>query len=190
MAVNPNIDLSVLSQTLDELLKQADLSDVNAESAMSNDLPDGYYLCEVTKAEFTVSKSSGNPMIAFQFKVVEDGIKTVIDDYGYEKLLPAMKTKGRIIFKNYVLNNLSNLNFFVSDMLKFEYPTDDHPAIFDKSMFDTTENIAACLDILEDQACRIYMMVQTKPKKNNPEEKEKVYNAISWKRVGQLELPA
>lgn len=184
-------DLYEISKTLDELLNKADLSSTTSEG-LTRELPDGYYLCEVEKAELTASKN-GNPMVAMRFSVVEDGIKTIINDNGDEELLPAKNTKGQKIFINYVLNSEIGLNFFVSDMLKFEDPeVPGKPLLADtvaeaKLFFKTTELLMSALEVIS-MGNRIYIMVQSKPRRDNPSELEKKYNLISWKRVSQLEL--
>ena len=47
-------DLKAMFSSLDELLNKTDLEDVTAESTGYQDLPDGYYLSEVEKAEIIV----------------------------------------------------------------------------------------------------------------------------------------
>ena len=91
-------DLNALSRQLDELLSRSDISETTAEGFGSNDLPDGYYLCEVEKAELTASKNSGNPMVKLQYKVVENGLKNMIDNDGNDVLVDAKGTANRKVF--------------------------------------------------------------------------------------------
>ena len=109
-------DLKNIMSALDSVLQSADLKDVSAEGAGYDELPDGYYLGEVEKANITESKNSHLPMVAFQFKIIEDGIG--VKDDGSFVALP--KTKNRKIFIYYVLKDSSSVNRFASDMLKFE----------------------------------------------------------------------
>ena len=94
-------DLNEISRTLDALLSQADLSNTTSEGR-SKDLQDGYYLCEVEKADLGTS-SNGNPMVTIKFRIVEDGLKSVIDNAGNDILVPAQNTKGNTIYVNYPL---------------------------------------------------------------------------------------
>ena len=180
-----DFDYSKLSKTLDALLGSVDLTSTTEEGAKS-ELPDGYYLCEVVKAELTESKS-GNPMVSMQFKVMDDGKKIVQDEQGYSQLVDAPHTKDKIIYQNYVLSNELQVTFFVSDMLKFQDPETNEP-LFDKEKdFDSTKAIMDVCEALE-AGMIIYIMVQTKDSKNEPGKKEKKYNPISWKRASKLEL--
>jgi len=185
-----DFDLSTVSRTLDELLSKTDLSKTTEEGA-SFDLPDGYYLCEVKKSEFTATKSTGNPMIAFEYLTIEDGKKTIVDEQGYAQLVDAPKTANKKIFQNYVLSNEMNLGFFVSDMLKFQDP-DTNESLFDKETdFKTTKDIVRVCDSLVETGMIIYIMVQTTKRKNlqtGEEEKVKKYNPISWNRARRLGL--
>ena len=82
-------------------MNKTDISDVTADSNNFSELPDGYYLSEVEKAELKESKTSHQPMVAFQFKVVEDGL-TVDKDGEFKDIkegaaLIACKTNVPII---------------------------------------------------------------------------------------------
>lgn len=185
-------DLSQISRQLDELLAQADLTTTTSEGQSRAELPDGYYLCEVEKAELGAS-SNGNPMVTIKFKVVEDGFKTVVDEAGNDTLVVATNTKGSNIYQNYTLTNNMNLGFFVSDMLKFEDPTTPgKPLLADtpeeaKAFFTNTELLLDALDIIS-MGSRIYVMLQTKPRKDNPDVTDKKKSLISWKRAEYLGL--
>ena len=91
------IEKSLYSQ-LDDLLKQTDLTDVSAESTNYSELPDGYYNCEVDKVDLKLSKTSGNPMVSFQFTITEDGYSVEVDEKQNATLIPIKKTKNRKIF--------------------------------------------------------------------------------------------
>lgn len=187
-------DLNRVTNALDELLGKSDLSNATAEGSKSGDLPDGYYLCEVEKAELTASKSSGNPMVKLQYKVVENGFKSVVDDQGVAILVEAKGTANRKIFMNYVLSTESQVGFFVSDMLKFANPEDmTKPLLGEtpeeaKAYFKSSALLVDALDIIS-MGCRIYIMVQSVAKKDNPSETEKKYNPITWKRAAGFQLP-
>lgn len=185
-------DLSVIAAALDATLAQCDLTNTTSDKG-TGDLPDGYYLCEVEKAEL-VSSKSGYPMVKFRYKVVENGYKSVVDDKGNDILVEAKGTMGNPIFMNYVLSNASQIPFFVSDMLKFANTEDlNKPLLADteeeaKYYFTNTELLVQALDIIS-MGCRIYIMVQSVPNKENKDVMDKKYNPIKWKRASELGLP-
>lgn len=178
------IDLDKLSATLDKILSNTDLSNTT-EEGVKQDLPDGYYLCEVKKAELTESKA-GNPMVSIEYNTIEDGKKTIVDESGYSQLVDATGTANKKFFINYVLMNEMQVGFFVSDMLKFQDP-ETNDSIFTKEDFTCTSGIIDVCNLLE-QGGIIYMMVQTVEKRNEPGTTEKKYKPISWKRARKLEL--
>ena len=172
-------------QALDQLLASADLSNTSEEGVKS-ELPDGYYLAEVKKAELKTSKS-GNAMVAIEYSTVEDGKKSIVDEQGYAQLEDAPKTANQKIYVNYVLSNELQVEFFVADMLKFQDP-ETNDSIFTKDDFKSSEGIESVCDMLASGAI-IYIAVQTVEKKNgDPGETEKKFKPISWKRAKQLEL--
>ena len=173
-------DMTSIFKTLDGILGQADLSDVTAESTAFSELPDGYYLTEVEKAELKESKSSHMPMVAFQLNVVEDGLG--IDENS--KLFDIKKTKGRKVFLYYVLKDEASVRRFATDMLKFEGSEQDKP-ILDKEYFMNSQTLVDALDILVGM--RIYCQSSTTINKDDTTSNWK--NLISWKRARMLELP-
>lgn len=175
------IDYSKIATNLDKLLKSVDLSGTTEEGVNSK-LPDGYYLCQVEKAELGESKS-GNPMVTIEYLTIEDGKKTVVDDTGYSQLLDAKNTANKRIYVNYVLSNETNVSFFVSDMLKFQDP-DTNESLFSADDFKTTEGIISVCDMLTAGGI-IYMMLQSVEKDGQLDQKKK---PISWKRARKLEL--
>lgn len=175
-----NKDMTALFGSLDAILNKTDLTDVTAESNNFSELPDGYYLCEVVKAELKESKTSHQPMVAFQLTVTEDGLG--IDDDN--KFYDIKKTAKRSIFLYYVLKDENSVRRFVTDMLKFEGEKQDEP-ILGKEYFTTSEVLVDALDIL--QGMRIY--VQSSTSKNDDGTTSVWKNLISWKRARLLELP-
>lgn len=174
------LNSNVFSQ-LDELLKSTDLTNVTADGAGFEDLKDGYYLCELEKAELKTSKSSGQPMVAIQFKVVEDGVDI---NTSTGELVPIKGSKNRKMFKNYVLTNATSMERFVSDMLKFEGEVAGEP-LLEKEAFTSSELLESALDILVGR--NIYVQVSTS--KKNDGSTSTWQNPISWKRVAALKLP-
>lgn|SRR5574344_215479 len=172
-------DMKNLFGTLNELMKGANLTDVTADTAGFDELPDGYYLSELEKAEIKESKSSHQPMIALQFKVTEDGV--AVDDKG--ELVTIGKTKNRKIFMYYVLKDERSFKRFVADMLKFEGEKAGEP-ILSKEYFTNSELLNDALDVLVGHSA--YIQSSTTENDNGSESVWK--NLISWKRAAALEL--
>lgn len=173
-------DMTSLFNALDGVLSSADLTEVTTEGAGFSELPDGYYLSEVEKAELKESKNTHMPMVAFQFKVVEDGLS--VNSEGEFETIP--KTKNRKIFMYYVLKDDSSVKRFVSDMLKFEGETRGEP-LLGKEYFTTSEVLVDALDILVGSM--IY--IQSSTTENSDGSSSIWKNLISWKRAAALELP-
>lgn len=172
-------DLTNIFKSLDAVLNKADISDVTADSNSFSELPDGYYLSEVEKAELKESKTSHQPMVAFQFKIVEDGVK-VEKDGEYQKL---SKTANRKIFMYYVLKDENSVRRFVTDMLKFEGEKEGEP-LLDKECFTNSELLVDALDILIGK--RVF--IQSSTTANDDDSTSVWKNLISWKRAKALEL--
>lgn len=166
--------------SLNDIMINTDLSDVTAENSGFSELPDGYYLSEVENAEIKESKSSKMPMVAFQFKIVDDGVTT--NDNG--ELIRINKTKNRKVFIYYVLKDENSFRRFVTDMLKFEGDTAGEP-VLGKEYFTNSELLEDALDILKGM--RIYIQSSTTVKDDDTTSVWK--NLISWKRAAALELP-
>lgn len=183
MAMDENA-LKNMQSTLDSLLKQSNLEDVTTESTGFEQLPDGYYLSEVEKAELKLSKTSKMPMAALQFRVVDDGVDAEIDSVGNVHLKELKKTKGRKIFLYWVLKDESSVKRFVSDMLKFEGEVAGE-SLLPKEAFTTSATLEDALSCLEGM--RIYTHVSTSEKDDGSS--QTWTNMISWKRAAALELP-
>lgn len=114
-----------LSKLLDEVLEDydTDIDKVSSEGTGNfSELPDGYYLCEVDKAELAQSKNTGKLMSSFKLKILEDGISLDEND----NIVEIKGTKGRLIFKHYILQDediskqKENIDKLISDLKKFE----------------------------------------------------------------------
>lgn len=166
---------------INDLLNKIDLNEIDSESNNSYDeLPDGYYLSQVEKAQLTESKSSGQPMVSFQFKVEENGYN--LNDEG-TALIQLDKTKNRKIFVYYVLKDEKSIKKFISDMLKFEGDEEGNP-LLDKDYFTNADLIQDALDVLIGM--NIYIQISTNEYNG---QKSSWKNLISWKRAKSLELP-
>ena len=169
-------------ELLDSLLNDVSLDDVSADSQGFSELPDGYYLTEVETADLTASKSSGFPMVSFRLSIVEDGVKV-----GFEEDDPTFKqikkSKGRKVFKHFVLKDTTAIKRFASDMLKFI--DENGESILPKEAFMNSETLVDALDILVGM--RIYIQLDTTEKDDGS--KSQWTNLISWTRVTELGLP-
>lgn len=173
-----------LIASINDLLKETNIADITSESTSFEELPDGYYLCTVDKAEIKESKSSGQPMVAFTFTVSENGHKYEADKDGNAELQEIKGSKNRKIFMYYVLKDTASIRRFVSDMLKFEGEEPGKP-LLDKEYFMNSEILADALNILESM--RIYIQIT---KSTNQDGTSRSWqNLISWKRAAALDLP-
>lgn len=178
-----NDEVKELTSKVDELFGSLDLKGVSSESIGFEDMPDGYFLSKVRSAELTTSKS-GNPQVAFSFKVAEDGLDVQFDEaLGCFKQTPLKGTKGRVFFKYYTLRDTKDAKKFVSDMLKFQI--DDKGTSLPAEAFLNSSTIRDALALLVDLA--IY--VNQTSSVNEDGVKSVWFNLISWKRAEQLELP-
>ncbi len=178
------IDKTKLFNQLKDLFADTNIDDVSAEGAGYTELPDGYYLCELTQAQLTESKSSGDPMARLDFKICEDGLS--IDEKG--KFHNIEKMAGRKFAMFYSFKDESAFKRFVSDMLKFEGEQAGVP-LLEKKYFMQPEILDDALGVLVGS--RIYVMVSTSTYKNQQGEEVESHwkNLISWKRVAALQLP-
>ena len=174
-------NFDALSSTLDSLFSQIDVDNITADTnTRFANLPDGYYLCEVSKAELRETKTN-KPMYSFQFKVFEDGHKHVVSD-GNPEFESIPNTKNRVIFKNYVISKKEDLEGFISDMLKFEV---DGEQMLEKSYFTSTSGTLDALDVIIGST--IYMMLQTYT--NRKGEEQQNTNIVKWSVANELGLP-
>lgn len=168
--------LQNIYSSVNKILESIDTNQVTAESSDTySQLPDGYYLSEVAKVEMTTSKSSGQPMIAWQFKTVEDGVTI---DENLNKALIKNTTK-KTIFMYHVLKDQNSVERFISDALKFEGDEAGKPFL-EKDYFTTAETLHDALDLFT--GLRIWLHVDTD---NNNTTWTRF---VSWKRATKLEL--
>lgn len=174
-------DLKDLFANLDSLLSQTNIEDVTEENTGYSELPEGYYLCEVVKAELKESKSSHQPMAAFQFKIIENG--QTIKNEDEPEFIELKNTKNRMIFMYYVLKDEGSVKRFVSDMLKFEGEEEGQP-LLGKEYFTNSELLEDALDVLTGM--QIYVCISSSENQNGETSIWK--NLISWKRADKLGL--
>lgn len=169
---------------INELLKQTNLESIDSESNSYKELEEGYYLCQVEDAKLTTSKSSGNPMVSFTFKITEDGNAISLDEEKNINLSKIKNTKNKKIFLHFVLKDTTSVQRFVSDMLKFEGDEEGVP-VLSKEYFVNEELLESALEILI--GLRIYIHNSASQKEDGTVTYWK--NLISWKRASLLELP-
>lgn len=170
---------------LNELLSQIDWDNIEKSEQSFEDLPEGYYLCEVEKAELKLNKSGTNKQVSFQFKVVENGLAERINDKGFNDLVEIDHSKNRKIFKHYPLKDKDGVVRFVKDMLKFEGSEPGVP-LLEKEYFMTEEVIPDALDVLATGKIRIYIKADYKTYNGTT---SVWYDLIGWDRAAAMKLP-
>lgn len=168
--------LQDIYSSINNVLKNIKTNDITSESSDSfSQLPDGYYLAELVKAELKTSKSSGAPMVAWQFKTVENGV--CFD--GDLTRTSINKSKGKVLFLYHSLKDESAMERFISDALKFE-GEEPGKSLLEKEYFENAEVLHDALDVLIGSY--IWLHVDT-DKDNNTWTR-----IVSWKRAAKLEL--
>ena len=157
----------------DSLLKDVDFNDIDiTDTNENNELPDGYYLCEVEDADIGPNKDKSNDQAFFQLRVVEPGLNPVYED-GQMFLQELVGTQKRVIFKYYPFKGTdkkaTSLVYqdetgkwkpgqFLCDTQLF-VDTDGAP-LLEKEAFMYKETAKEALAILV--GCRIYVKIETK----------------------------
>lgn len=173
---------------LDDLLKGINLSSVTSESNEGfAKIPDGSYLCEVTSAELGTSKSSGNPQVGIRLKIVGNGVSTgETDKLGNPTVNVISGFENKSIGKYYPLTDVSKIQNFVSDMLKFE--DDDGNSILDASYFSTSEKIEEAVACLVGLRIWVNLSTSTFKGSDGEERSSQWTRLLSWKRAKNLDL--
>lgn len=161
--------------SLNDLLKSIKVESITSDSTETfSQLPEGYYFCELELAELTTSKSSGNTMVKWQFKVIEDGVS-----YGENlEKIRIRKSTGRKIFTYHVLKDTSSLERFISDALKFE--SEEDTPILGKEYFENSEIMEQALNVLVGSRLWLHIDIN--------EDGNSWTRFISFKRARKLEL--
>lgn len=167
---------------LKDLLQQIDWNTVTEDDGFQ-DLPEGYYLCEVEKAELKENKAQTNQQVSFTFKVVEDGLAEGMDVRGNSVLQTISGTHNRKVFKHYPFKDAAGVKRFVTDMLKFEGDTPGEP-LLEKEYFMMEETIEDALNILVGR--RIYVQASHKEYQGKT---SCWYDIVGWTRANALGLP-
>lgn len=167
---------------LGDLLGQVDWNTVTEENAYE-DLPEGFYLCEVEKAELKTNKAETNMQVSFQYKIVENGLVEAMDDRGNSVLKEIPGTANRKVFKHYPFKDTNGIKRFVVDMVKFEGEVPGEP-LLGAEYFMTEETFPDALGCLIGS--RIYIQATYKESQGK---KNCWYDVLSWDRAKKLGLP-
>lgn len=176
-------DLNSIFSTVDNLLSQINAESIDPNASDFENLPEGYYSCEVVKAELGVSKTSEKPQVKLQLKTLENGLAIEVDDEGDSVLKEIQKTKGRFVFKYYSLDTKTNVEKMIKDMLKFE-GSEPGVSLLERDYFANSELLTAALEVLEGS--RIYTQVTVSKGKDGKD--SSWVNLISWGRAEKLGL--
>ena len=176
-------NLSAIFSTVDNLLSQINAESIDPNASDFENLPEGYYSCEVVKAELGLSKTSEKPQVKLQLKTLENGLAIEIDDEGDSVLKEIQKTKSRFVFKYYSLDNKANVEKMIKDLLKFEGENPGE-SLLERDYFTNSELLTAALEILEGS--RIYAQVTISKGKDGKD--SSWINLISWERAEKLGL--
>lgn len=167
---------------LNDLLKDVNWDTITEENSFE-DLPEGYYLCEVEKAELKTNKANTNQQVSFQLKVVENGLAETLDDKGNSVFREVNGTINRKIFKHYPFKDTAGIKRFIIDMLKFEGEETGQP-LLGPEYFMTEETFPDALECL--QGSRIYVQASYKEYQGK---KNCWYDFVAWDRAAKLGLP-
>ena len=183
--------LEALFASVNEVLQKADLSGVSAEGTGLSELPDAYYLSELTAAELLFGKTSGKPQAKLTFKTVENGIGETVNEEGDATRFDVKKTANKTIYLYYPLktdDGGESLKKFASDMMKFE--SKPGTPVLPEEAWKRADVLYDALDLVASMKLRIYIKVSTTTKVVDGEEVKSTWkNLISWKRARGLELP-
>lgn len=173
---------------VNNLLGNIDLSKVSKDGTGDFDkIPDGYYLCELTEGKYeSAIETKKAPRIKLVFTIVENGLKTIVDENGDLSYEEAEHTENRKLFVFFNLTSEQNVKKFARDMLKFEDLSmeGEHISLLTMECFSSIDLISASLETLIGS--RIYIHVSTTTKNG---ENSTWNNLITWERAEALKLP-
>ena len=182
---NEEIDNSIFDE-IGEVMAQTDLSNVSADSTGFEDLPFGYFLAEVIETKIGRSKTSQKPMISLRLSIVDDGFKLSDnpDEIVFEKI---PSTKNRQVYRHYVIKDSKSLKTFVSDMKKFEDPSEVGKTLLPDEAWSDPRYMAEAITILEQIKCRIWL--HNRPSKKPDGTDGNWTDLVSFNQAAKLGLP-
>lgn len=179
-----NVDNKDLLAAINKAMEGVNFDNVDPEASGFSELPDGYFLTSVKKAEFGFSKK-GALQVAMQFKIEENGVELTLDKYNNVVQKELKGTKGRIIFKYYNYETEDKILKFANDMAKFEDENGDQ--LIDADAFKSgAEILLDSLELLVQSGSRVY--VKNDVNKNDDGTSSSWANLVSWKTAEKLGL--
>lgn len=184
----PYIDYDALLAQADVDLDSVDITDTND----NNELPDGYYKCEVEIAEIGPNKDKTNDQAFLQLRTVEPGFKPVEED-GCNLIEELTGTQNRVIFKYYPFKSIDKkaTSLVYKDGDKWKpgqflcdtqlFVDGDGNPVLEKEAFMDKETANDALDILVGM--QIYVKIETKEYNG---EQSTFKNLVSLDRVNKI----
>lgn len=169
--------------SIDSALQEVNFDNITSESSGFDELPAGYYLVELVRAEIKLSKSTGEPMVAFAFKGIDNGY--ILDDTTYDWSDVGVG-KGRYLnVYDAKINSTNGIKRLISDLMKFVDAVGE--PIVHKEDVSNSQLLQATLEALVEESCRMWLQRQEGKDK---EGKPTFYtNMISWQKAEDLKLP-
>ena len=152
--------MSTLSEKINAIASQADLTQIKGEDNVYSQLPEGYYLCEATDWELREVGTNKEPMYMIKMKIVDDGITI---DESTSNTIALKNTKNKTLNLLYMITTTANFERFVNDMLKFEQ--DEGVPLLEKEYFNYDETINDALDLTKGK--RLWVQVYSYLSKND-----------------------
>ena len=157
----------------DALLKDVNFDEIDLENTNdNNELPDGYYLCEVVTAEIGPNKDQTNDQACFQLRTIQNGERPCLEE-GCDLLEELTGTQNRSIFKYYPFKSTDKKAtslIYKDDTGKWKpgqflcdtqlFKDDDGNPLIEKEAFMYKETAQEALSILV--GCNIYVKIETK----------------------------
>lgn len=178
-----NENLFELLDSIGGIVEKTDLTTLD-KSGTLEELPDGFYLCEIVEAEPTVSKTSGAPMFKLTYNVKKAKV-TEVDERGYATLTEKDNFNGRKIWKYYPIKDEKNYQSFVKDMCELA-EGDQRP--FQKEMFNISsykKNIPVIFQYATTNRLCCYIQIVSKDDANG--NKTAFKNILKWDTTTRIE---
>jgi len=187
-------------------LENVNVKEITEESDVNTfeELPDGYYLCELTAQEVAFNKAGTTPQVKFTFEVKEgytlepnaknpmvNDVKPILDAKG--KPIDFMKRKSKI-WTYHALAPQEKLTRTIAVLKKFEDPENlllidnenfKHQQILDDEAFEDAEILLDALEALVGSM----IWVQNDVSEKDDGTVSTWKNVITWLRAKKLGLP-
>ena len=173
--------MSDLQGTVDDIDFEKDM----AESGNFENLPEGYYYCEVQQSTFGLNKAKDALQVKLDLLVLQNGVKETLVN-GVSTLTEVPKTVGRHIYKYYTFKGDADTKkkriiAFAKDMTLFE---DANGPLFLPTDFQNVQIYDQLVPKLAELGLRIYVQIVADKKDAN-----NVWSyLVSWKRVKSMHI--